>query len=146
MVRGLCFLFNCFFGGFSLNTYKCSHCDSSHCDKVLYHKTVRAKPWTLFHNLNYVWLHQVFFSFCLVIQFCGAYGLFYNFSFYRKYISPIRSILVVIPFEHTTVLLDLLSGTSFVVFLCAKHLIFYSLVYDLQQDLRYFTTKLSDTT
>jgi hypothetical protein len=62
--------------GFSLNTYKCSH-----CDKVLYHKTVRAKPWTLFHNLNYVWLHQVFFSFCLVMQFGGAYGLFYNISF-----------------------------------------------------------------
>jgi hypothetical protein len=40
---------------------------------------------TLFHNLNYVWLHQVFFSFCFVIKFCGAYGLFYNFSFYRKY-------------------------------------------------------------
>ena len=40
---------------------------------------------TLFHNLNYVWLHQVFFSSCLVIQFGGAYGLFYNFSFYRKY-------------------------------------------------------------
>ena len=38
---------------------------------------------TLFHNLNYVWLHQVFFSFCLVFHFYGLF--FYNFSFYRKY-------------------------------------------------------------
>jgi hypothetical protein len=38
------------------------------------------------------------------------------------------------------------SCQKIIFFLCAKHVIFCLLVYDLQQDLWYFTTKLSDTT
>jgi hypothetical protein len=39
-----------------------------------------------------------------------------------------------------------MSLKSFWLFFCAKHVIFCLLVCDLQQDLWYFTTKLSDTT
>jgi hypothetical protein len=71
-------------------------------------------------NTSELWFQT---GFCLVIQFCGAYGLFITFLFTENTISPIRSGSNTI-WTYNCTLLDLLLGTSFVVFFRAKHVIF----------------------
>ena len=88
---------------------------------------------------------KYFFHSVLWFNFVELMVFFITFLFTENTISPIRSGSNTI-WTYNCTLLDLLSGTSFVVFLCAKHVIFCLLVYDLQQYLWYFTTKLSDTT
>jgi hypothetical protein len=70
---------------------------------------------------------------------------FITFLYTENTISPIRSGSNIIWTYKCTTWFTI-GHFFYCLFLCAKHVIFCLLVYDLQQDLWYFTTKLSDTT